>query len=63
MFWVGMLVMYLIVGILMALVETFANGFLDEWFFYLFTWWIMILCLPFAFIIKKVKKIKKTIDK
>ncbi len=64
MFWLGMLVMYLIIGIAFALDEIFGNGCLDEWFFYLFTWWIVVLCAPFCLIlhiIKNRKKSKKTL--
>ena len=39
MFILGMLVMYLIVGVIVALDEIFGEGFLDEWFIYLFCWW------------------------
>ena len=39
MFILGMLVMYLIVGVIVALDEIFGQGFLDEWFIYLFCWW------------------------
>lgn len=52
MFWLGMLVMYLIVGILFVLDETFGDGILDDWFFYLFAWWVVVLCLPITLIIK-----------
>lgn len=57
-FLLGMLTMYIITGILFILDETFGNGFLDGWFFYLFTWWLVILLLPFTIIIKKIKNYK-----
>ena len=38
-FILGMLTMYLIVGVIVALDEIFGGGFLDEWFVYLFCWW------------------------
>lgn len=59
-FLLGILIMYLITGILAIISETFGNGFLDAWFFYLFTWWIIILFLPIAFINKKIKQNKKS---
>lgn len=59
MFLLGMLAMYLITGILFVLVESFTDGFLCEWFFYLFTWWIVVLCLPISLIIKFKKNRKK----
>lgn len=34
MFILGMLVMYLIVGVIVALDEIFGEGFPDEWFIY-----------------------------
>ena len=66
MFILGMLVMYLIVGIIVALDEIFGQGFLDEWFIYLFCWWQYPILKPIGFIIKihrKRKNNKKSIDK
>lgn len=40
MFILGMLVMYLIVGVIVALNEIFGEGFLDEWFIYLFIYFV-----------------------
>ena len=48
MFILGMLVMYLIVGIIVALDEIFGQGFLDEWFVYLFCWWQYLILAPIA---------------
>ena len=66
MFILGMLVMYLIVGIIVALDEIFGQGFLDEWFVYLFCWWQYPILTPIGLIIKihrKRKNNKKSIDK
>lgn len=63
MFILGMLVMYLIVGIIVALDEIFGQGFLDEWFVYLFCWWQYLILAPIALIIKIYRKRKKTIKK
>ena len=66
MFILGMLVMYLIVGIIVALDEIFGQGFLDEWFVYLFCWWQYPILAPIGLIIKiyrKRKNNKKSIDK
>ena len=63
MFILGMLVMYLIVGIIVALDEIFGQGFLDEWFIYLFCWWQYLILAPIALIIKIYRKRKKTIKK
>ncbi len=66
MFILGMLVMYLIVGVIVALDEMFGQGFLDEWFVYLFCWWQYLIFAPIGLIIRKHRKrkiIKKTIDK
>ena len=66
MFGLGMLSMYLIVGVIVALDEIFGQGFLDEWFVYLFTWWQVPILIPIALIIKayrKRKNNKKSIDK
>lgn len=43
MFILGMLVMYLIVGVIVALDEIFGEGFPDEWFIYLF---ILLVAMP-----------------
>ena len=59
MFILGMLVMYLIVGIITALDEIFGQGFLDEWFVYLFCWWQYLILAPIALIIKIHRKRKK----
>lgn len=58
MFFAGILVMYLISGIIIAISETFGDGVLDNWLFQLFCWWINLLILPIA-LIKKHRKIKK----
>lgn len=58
-FLLGMLIMYLLVGVAFSLDEIFGDGCLDEWFFYLFTWWIVILCAPFCLIFHFIKKNKK----
>lgn len=58
MFILGMLVMYLIVGIIVALDEIFGQGFLDEWFIYLFCWWQYLILAPIALIIKIYRKRK-----
>lgn len=66
MFILGMLAMYLIVGIIVALDEIFGQGFLDEWFIYLFCWWQYPILAPIALIKeihRKRKNNKKTIDK
>ena len=66
MFILGMLVMYLIVGVIVALDEIFGQGFLDEWFVYLFCWWQYLILAPIGLIIKihkKRKNNKKSIDK
>lgn len=66
MFGLGMLTMYLIVGVVVALDEIFGQGFLDDWFIYLFTWWQVPILIPIALIIKayrKRKNNKKSIDK
>lgn len=66
MFGLGMLTMYLIVGVVVALDEVFGQGFLDDWFIYLFTWWQVPILIPIALIIKayrKRKNNKKSIDK
>ena len=36
MFILGMLVMYLIVGVIVALNEIFGEGFLDEWIIFIY---------------------------
>lgn len=59
MFWLGMLTMYLISGVIVGISEAFGDGVLDGWLYYLFCWWLNLLLLPVAIIIK----IKKTIDK
>lgn len=58
-FVLGMLVMYLIVGIIVALDEMFGQGFLDEWFVYLFCWWQYLIFTPIGLIIRKHRKRKK----
>lgn len=58
MFILGMLVMYLIVGIIVVLDEIFGQGFLDEWFIYLFCWWQYLILAPIALIIKIYRKRK-----
>ena len=58
-FLLGMLTMYVITGILAVISETFGDGFLDSWFFYLFTWWIVVLCLPISLYLK-IKRNKKS---
>ena len=58
MFILGILVMYLIVGIIVALDEIFGQGFLDEWFIYLFCWWQYLILAPIALIIKIYRKRK-----
>lgn len=66
MFGLGMLTMYLIVGVVVAFDEVFGQGFLDDWFIYLFTWWQVPILIPIALIIKayrKRKNNKKSIDK
>ena len=66
MFILGMLAMYLIVGIIVALDEIFGQGFLDEWFVYLLCWWQYPILAPIGLIIKihrKRKNNKKSIDK
>lgn len=66
MFILGMLAMYLIVGVIVALNEMFGQGFLDEWFVSLFCWWQYLIFTPIALMIKiyrKRKNNKKTIDK
>lgn len=66
MFILGMLAMYLIVGVIVALSEMFGQGFLDEWFVSLFCWWQYLIFAPIALMIKiyrKRKNNKKTIDK
>ena len=60
MFWLGMLTMYMIIGVLMLIGETFGDGVLDGWLYWTFTWWLMLLGLPFAMIYRKVKKSKKS---
>lgn len=59
MFWLGMLVMYIIVGIIISVSEAFGDGVLDEWLFWIFAWWINLLLLPFAMVYCKIKKSKK----
>ena len=59
MFWLGMLTMYMIMGVLMLISETFGDGVLDGWLYWTFTWWLMLLALPFAMIYRKIKKSKK----
>lgn len=59
MFWLGMLVMYLISGVIIAISEAFGDGVLDEWLYYLFCWWINLLCLPVIIIIQKNKRKSK----
>lgn len=59
MFWLGMLTMYMIMGVLMLISETFGDGVLDGWLYWTFTWWLMLLALPFAIIYRKIKKSKK----
>ena len=66
MFILGMLTMYLIVGVIVALDEIFGGGFLDEWFVYLFCWWQYLIFTPIDLIKKiyrKRKNNKKTINK
>lgn len=46
-------------GVLMLISETFGDGVLDGWLYWTFTWWLMLLALPFAMIYRKVKKSKK----
>lgn len=58
MFILGMLVMYLIVGVIVALDEIFGQGFLDEWFIYLFCWWQYPILKPISLIIKIYRKRK-----
>lgn len=58
-FLIGMLVMYLITGIIMCISETFGDGVLDEWLYFLFAWWINLLFLPVALVIKQIKINKK----
>lgn len=60
MFWLGMLTMYLISGIIIGISEAFGDGVLDEWLYYLFCWWFNF---PLLLIVIIIKKIKKTIDK
>ena len=66
MFILGMLVMYLIVGVIVALDEIFVQGFINECFLYLFCWWQYLILAPIGLIIKihrKRKNNKKSIDK
>lgn len=63
MFILGMLVMYLIVGVIVALDEIFGEGFLDEWFIYLFCWWQCPILALIVLIKKKYIKKEKTIKK
>lgn len=66
MFILGMLVMYLIVGVIVALDEIFGEGFLDEWLIYLFCWWqcpILALIVLIKKYIKKRKNNKKVLTK
>jgi len=60
MFWLGMLTMYIIVGIIISVSEAFGDGVLDEWLFWIFAWWINLLLLPYTIIRDKIKKSKKT---
>ena len=66
MFILGMLTMYLIVGVVVALDDIFGQGLLDEWFVYLFCWLQYTILAPIGLVIKihrKRKNNKKTIDK
>ena len=54
-FVLGMLVIYLIVGIIICISETFGDGILDAWLYFLFAWWINLLFLPIALILKYIK--------
>lgn len=61
-FILGMLVMYLIVGVIVALDEIFREEHLDEWFLYLFCWWqcpILALIVLIKKYIEKRKNNKK----
>lgn len=59
MFILGMLVMYLIVGVIVALDEIFGGGFNDGWFVYSFCWWNIPIIALVCWIIKTIKRRKQ----
>ena len=56
MFLLGMLAMYVIVGIILAIYDIVDPGEFPDFFIYAFVWWIVLLAAPIVLIIKKIKK-------